>query len=70
MKTIVLKTNIMCGSCVAKVTPILNENSDVKKWKVDTNSPLKILIVETENLKEEDVKSIVSKAGFKAESLV
>lgn len=70
MKQYQFKTNINCGGCVAKVTPKLNENPDIKEWKVDTNNPAKILTVKTENLKEEEIKSIVAKAGFSAESLV
>ena len=70
MKQYQFKTNINCGGCVAKVTPALNSNPDVKEWKVDTTNPEKVLTVETENLKEDDVKAIVAKAGFKAESLV
>ena len=33
MKTIEVKTNIMCGSCVAKVTPTLNE--EVRRSKLE-----------------------------------
>ena len=70
MKQYQFKTNINCGGCVAKVTPVLNSNPDVKEWKVDTANPAKVLTVETQNLKEDDIKAIVAKAGFKAESLV
>lgn len=69
MKQYQFKTNINCGGCVAKVTPLLNENPDVKEWKVNTNNPNKVLTVEADNLKEEEIKAIVQKAGFKAESL-
>ncbi|NTS42838.1 heavy-metal-associated domain-containing protein [Flavisolibacter sp. BT320] len=62
------KTNIMCGSCVAKVTPHLNGHSDIKNWQVDTQNPGKILSVETDNLTEEEVKELVQKAGYKAEA--
>ena len=70
MKQYQFKTNINCGGCVAKVTPVLNQSKEIKEWTVDTNNPNKILTVATENLGEEEVKAIVSKAGFKAESLV
>ena len=70
MKQYQFKTNINCSGCVAKVTPALNENPDIKEWKVDTANPSKVLTVETENLKEDDVKAIVQKVGFKAENLV
>jgi copper chaperone len=69
MKTIQLKTNINCSGCVAKVTPILNENKDIQEWSVDTTNPEKILTVQTENLDEKKVASLVAKAGFKAMEL-
>lgn len=55
---------------MAKVTPVLNENEAVKQWSVDTTNPDKILIVSTDNLLEEDIKTLVQKAGFKADKLV
>jgi copper chaperone len=70
MKEYQFKTNINCSGCVAKVTPLLNESPDVKEWKVDTANPDKILTVQTENLQQDDVKAIIAKAGFKADSLV
>ncbi len=69
MKVIKLKTNIHCGGCIASVTPFLNGNSDIKKWDVDINNPQKVLTVQTEHLEANDIKSIVQKAGFKAEIL-
>ncbi len=67
MKKYKFKTNINCGGCVATVTPHLNANKDIKEWKVDTNDPGKILTVETDTLKENEVRDIVQKAGYKAE---
>lgn len=69
MKTYQFKTNIMCGSCIAKVTPHLDEAEGIKEWKVDTANPKKILTVQTENLDEKEVVAVVNKAGYKAESL-
>ncbi|WP_018617083.1 heavy-metal-associated domain-containing protein [Segetibacter koreensis] len=69
MKTIELKTNIMCGSCVAKVTPILNETVGETNWKVDTLHPKKILRVSTDKLNEDEVIKAVEKAGYKAEKV-
>lgn len=69
MKTVEVKTNIMCGSCIAKVTPVLNEAIGENKWKVDTTNPKKVLTVSNENLSETDVITAVEKAGYKAESL-
>ncbi|MBB1284357.1 heavy-metal-associated domain-containing protein [Flavisolibacter sp. BT320] len=69
MKTIEVKTNIMCGSCIATVTPVLNEAIGENNWKVDIANPKKVLTVTTENLDEADVIKAVEKAGYKAESL-
>lgn len=70
MKQFQFKTNINCSGCVAKVTPVLNSNEEIKEWNVDTANPSKVLTVKTANLNEDEVKEIVSKTGFKAESLV
>jgi copper chaperone CopZ len=70
MKTIEVKTNINCGSCVAKVTPTLNEVIGENNWKVDIANPKKVLTVTTEKLNEADVMKAVEKAGYRAEKLV
>lgn len=69
MKTKQYKTNIMCGSCIAKVTPVLDETFGKDNWKVDTLDPKKILTVSTEDSNESDVIKAVEKAGYKAEVL-
>jgi len=69
MKTIQLKTNIMCGSCIEKVTPVLNEKLGENNWQVDTQNPKKILTVTADNIDEKDVINAVEQAGYKAEEL-
>ena len=69
MKRLQVQTNIMCGSCISKVTPVLNETFGENNWKVDTQNPKKILTVSTENSNESDVIKAVEKAGYKAEAL-
>ena len=69
MKTTTLKTNIMCGSCVAKVTPMLNQAVGAANWSVDTQNPAKILTVFTNKLNEDEVIQAVQNAGFKAEKV-
>jgi copper chaperone len=64
------KTNIMCSSCIEKVTPAFNEVLGENNWTVDTQNPKKILTVTTENASENDVIKAVEKAGYKAEELV
>jgi copper chaperone CopZ len=69
MKTIQFKTNIMCGSCIEKVTPVLNKELGENNWKVDTQNPKKVLTVTADNFDEKDVINAVEKAGYKAEEL-
>jgi copper chaperone CopZ len=66
MKKVSLKTNIMCGSCIAKVTPVFNESFGEHNWKVDIQSPDKVLTVNAENITEAEVEKAVEKAGYKA----
>ena len=66
MKTIELKTNIMCSSCIAKVTPTLDELVGEGNWKVDTLNPQKILTVNSDNVDESRVIEAVQNAGYKA----
>jgi copper chaperone len=63
------KTNINCSGCIAKVTPYLNETEGIKQWSVDTNNPNKILSIEMDSLSEDEIKNVVTKAGFKIEEL-
>ena len=69
MKTIEVKTNIMCGSCIAKVTPVLNEVIGENNWKVDIMNPKKVLTVKTDDLNESEVIKAVEQAGYKAEHI-
>jgi hypothetical protein len=67
METLKFKTNINCGGCVAKVTPILDEEKQIHHWHVDTADVNKILTVQTDALAIENIRSLVAKAGFLAE---
>ena len=66
MKTQKFKTNINCGNCLAKVTPILNAEPRIKSWEVDLKSDDRLLTVESEDMSAEDVFKTVIKAGFVA----
>jgi copper chaperone CopZ len=63
------KTNIMCGSCIEKVTPQLNKVIGENNWKVDTTNPQKILTVTNDNINMKEIVQAVQAAGYKAESL-
>ncbi len=67
MKTLKFKTNIKCTSCVAKVTPFLNDENGIEKWDVDISNPEKILTVETDSTNSDKIIEAIEKAGFKAE---
>jgi copper chaperone len=64
MKTQKFKTNINCGNCLAKVTPILNAEPRITSWEVDLKSDDRLLTVESEDMSAEDVFKTVIKAGF------
>ncbi|MGA2623891.1 MAG: heavy-metal-associated domain-containing protein [Bacteroidota bacterium] len=69
MKLLKFKTNISCDGCVANVTPFLNSNPMIKKWKVDTSNPDKVLTVEGEKIDEQNIIITVQKAGYKISPL-
>ena len=69
METKQFKTNIMCGSCIAKVTPVLNEAFGENNWEVDIKSPKKILTVSSENIDENKMNKSLGKVGYKAEEI-
>lgn len=69
MDTLKFKTTINCGACVAKVTPVLNSNEEIKNWNVATENPDKVLTVEGENINEADLVKSLSKIGYKAERI-
>lgn len=66
MNTLKFKTSIKCGGCIATVTPFLNKIEGISKWSVDTNSPDKILTVETDNSTAEEVILVLKHAGYQA----
>lgn len=70
MKTFKFKTNINCGSCIKSVTPFLNDLDSIDTWKVDTDNPDKILVVELEDANKEVVIEAVKKAGFTIEEIL
>ncbi|GGC29636.1 hypothetical protein GCM10011386_22060 [Parapedobacter defluvii] len=68
--TLKFKTTINCGGCLAAVTPSLNQSVGEGNWQVDINNPDKILTVNANAADADTVVAAVSKAGFKAESVV
>jgi copper chaperone len=70
MTTKKFKTNIMCGSCIAKVTPLLNEAFGENNWQVDIKDSRKILTISAENVDENEMNKSLGKVGYKVEELV
>ncbi len=73
MKTLKFKSNIKCTGCLAKVSPLLNEEKSLSSWEVDIYTPTKTLTVTTNEEDEEKVKlqieNAISKVGFTIEEL-
>ncbi|MDF2449750.1 MAG: hypothetical protein K0R26_2254 [Bacteroidota bacterium] len=69
MKTLKFKTTIKCSGCLAKVAPLLNNESSIQKWDVDIYTPDKILTVESHTGDSESIIKSVEKAGFQIESI-
>ena len=69
MKEYQFKTNINCGGCVAKVTPVLDSVAGVGNWEVDIKNPQKTLTISGTNVSEAAIIKAVNSAGFKAEVL-
>jgi copper chaperone len=61
------KTNIMCGSCIAKVTPALNEAVGEGNWDVDLKNAKRVLTVSSDSVNENEITKAIEKAGYKAE---
>lgn len=67
MKKAVFKTNINCGSCVAKVTPFLDQAESVEGWDVDTTNKEKLLSVTGAQIDRSEVEKLVKEAGYQIE---
>jgi|WetSurMetagenome_2_1015567.scaffolds.fasta_scaffold286042_2 copper chaperone len=70
MTILKFKTNVKCDNCVAKITPFLNEIPNIEKWEVDLTIPDRMLTVEGENVKPQDIIEALSKAGYSAKTII
>lgn len=69
MQVYKFKTNINCGNCVKRVTPFIEKLNGIEKWEVDTDSPDKVLRVESNLATQQEVIDSVRKVGFEIESI-
>ncbi|HOX76885.1 MAG TPA: cation transporter [Bacteroidales bacterium] len=67
MAILKFKTTIKCNGCIKAVTPGLDTISDIKSWKVDLNSPDRILTVEGDNPDAGRIMEALKNAGYKSE---
>lgn len=63
------KTNIMCGDCIKKVTPVLDELAGADNWEVDTKTPQKLLTIESDHISDKTVVEVLNRVGYRAELL-
>ncbi|MEM6813812.1 MAG: DUF4396 domain-containing protein [Bacteroidota bacterium] len=64
MKTLTLKTDLHCQGCVNKVSPLLEQNSKIKKWSFDLKPEIKTLTVQGENVSSTSVNLLLQEAGY------
>ncbi len=69
METLKFNTSLKCGGCVAAIKSKMDQISSISKWDVDLSQPVKVLTVEGENLKEDEILSAVTSSGYTAQKL-
>ena len=65
MKTLKFKSNINCGSCIAKVASVLDQEKKIESWNIDTSDPGKILTISTSELSTKEIVALINKTGYK-----
>lgn len=69
LQVLVFKTNLRLKKDLRQVSIVLNNTPGILKWNVDQVDVDKVLRIETIQLTEEDVITLVTGAGFCCESL-
>lgn len=69
MHTKLFATNLKCSGCVAAVTPFLNQVAGVGNWKVNLETADKVVTVEGDDIKAEEVIQAIKDAGYSANLL-
>lgn len=63
------KTDIVCKYCVARVKPFLDKLDGVASWSVNTQTPDKILTIESSGATIEQITEAVENVGFSLEKI-
>jgi len=69
MDTLKFKTSLKCDNCVAKITPYMDDISEIVNWKVDLEDPNKVLTAQGENLSPDKIEEALAEAGYTSELL-
>jgi len=67
MKTLKFKTNLKCNGCISAITPAMNNIQGIASWKVDLASPERLLTVECDPEKTDEILDGIRKAGYEIE---
>lgn len=59
------RTNLNCGSCVAKIKPYLDAEPSITRWSAETASPDRVLTVEGDGPLMDVTQRAVGQAGFR-----
>lgn len=68
-EVLVFKTNIRYQKDIKIVGRLLNSNSLIEKWNVDTKDLDNILRIESSSLKPEQIITLINSAGYFCEEL-
>lgn len=63
------RTSIMCNGCIAKITPVLDGAQGIASWKVNLDTPDRVLTVVPDGITEEQLVALVRVAGFTIERI-
>lgn len=63
------KTNLQCSGCVSKIQNELDKHEGILQWKVDLDSPDKILTVHSKGVTAQEIEGIVQSKGFSIEPI-
>jgi cation transport ATPase len=58
------KTNLRCQACEAKIKPVFDADPSVENWRVNLQSPDKLLTVEGPSVDPRHVESLLESVGY------
>ncbi len=69
MEKVILKTDLGCKHCAAKVEPFLKRQPGIIDYSIDLEHPNKLVTISAEGMDLNDVISKFNAAGYKAEKV-